>query len=126
MEASLGRIQAALAETAEARVTKNLIELINTNVAPPDPVKADDVYIRAMFIASDEVNSFGGRFPGEELQQLARLLVDSPVMIGHRKDKLPIGRNFYATVIRRNDRVWVKSYFYWLKNADGAETLREK
>ncbi len=125
MEASLGRIHAALAEAEEARVTKNLVELINTNVAPPDPVKADDVFIRAMFIASDEVNSFGGRFPDEELQQLARLLVDSPVMIGHRKDKLPIGRNFHAMVIHRNDRVWVKSYFYWLKNADGAETLRE-
>ena len=125
MEASLGRIHAALAEAEEARVTKNLVELINTNVAPPDPVTADDVFIRAMFIASDEVNSFGGRFPAGELEQLARLLVDSPVMIGHRKDKLPIGRNFHATVTRRNDRVWVKSYFYWLKKADGAETLRE-
>ncbi len=71
------------------------------------------------------MNSFGGRFPAQEQDQLTRLIVDSPVMVGHRKDKLPIGRTFYATITKRNGEDWVKSYFYWLKSADGAETLRE-
>ncbi|MFH2048995.1 MAG: hypothetical protein ABIJ12_06085, partial [bacterium] len=45
--------------------------------------------------------------------------------VGHRKDHLPIGRNFYAKTEDREGQQWVKCYFYWLKKADGAETLRE-
>ncbi|MGH8016319.1 MAG: hypothetical protein ACREBV_09025, partial [Candidatus Zixiibacteriota bacterium] len=56
---------------------------------------------------------------------LASLLTDSPVLIGHRKDKLPIGRNFHSVLINKDGRPWVKSYFYWLKSADGAESLKE-
>ena len=124
MSASLGRVTARLAEPAE-RVTADLIDLINRNVNPPTPIEVDDVYIRAMFVVSDEVNSFGGRFPIEEHDRLAELLVDSPVMVGHRKDKLPIARNFHATTVERDGRPWVKSYFYWLKSAEGADSLRE-
>jgi len=124
MSASLGRVTARLAEPAE-RVTAGLIELINSNVNPPTPVGAEDVYIRAMFVVSDEVNSFGGRFPVEEHDRLVELLIDSPVMVGHRKDKLPIARNFHAATVERDGRRWVKSYFYWLKSAEGADNLRE-
>ena len=78
-----------------------------------------------MYIVSDEVNSYGGRFPAEEHDRLAALLVDSPVMVGHRKDSLPIGRNFHAVTVEKGGRPWVRSYFYWLNSAEGAETLRE-
>ena len=125
MRASLGKVSAVLAESTESVITNELIRLINSNVNPPEEVTAENVYIRAMFVVSDEVNSFGGRFPIEEQEQLTKLIVDSPVMVGHRKDKLPIGRTFHATITERNGGRWVKSYFYWLKSADGAETLRE-
>lgn len=124
MSASLGRVTAKLAEPAE-QVSADLVELINRNVNPPTPIVADDVYVRAMYIVSDEVNSFGGRFPIEEHDRLVELLVDSPVMVGHRKDKLPIARNFHAATVEREGRRWVKSYFYWLKSAEGADNLRE-
>lgn len=124
MNASVGRLTARLAEPSE-KVTLELINLINTNISPPEAVEEDDVYIRAMFVVSDQVNSFGGRFPVEEHEKLCELLIDSPVMVGHRKDYLPIGRNFYAKTENREGRQWVKCYFYWLKKADGAETLRE-
>ena len=124
MSASLGRVTAKLAEPAE-QVSSDLVELINRNVNPPTPIVADDVYVRAMYIVSDEVNSFGGRFPVEEHDRLVELLVDSPVMVGHRKDKLPIARNFHAATVEREGRRWVKSYFYWLKSAEGADNLRE-
>lgn len=124
MSADIGRITARLAEQ-EQTITDELIRLINDNIDPPEPLEKLDVYVRAMYVVSDEVNSFGGCFPADEHDVLCRLLVDSPVMVGHRKDRLPIGRNFHAAVVERQGRQWIKSYFYWLRSATGAETLRE-
>ncbi len=124
MNPSLGRITARLAEPTE-KAPDHLIDLLNENINPPSPLTDDDVYIRAMYIVSDEVNSYGGRFPIEEHARMAELLVDSPVMVGHRKDKLPVGRNFHAVLIDRDGKNWIKSYFYWLRDADGAASLRD-
>lgn len=125
MDSSLGRLTARLADPGDNGGAPNLIDQINRNINPPTPVTAGSVHIRAMYIVSDEVNSFGGRFPADEHAGLCRLLVDSPVMIGHRKDRLPIARVFHASVVERDGRRWVKGWFYWLRAADGAETLRE-
>jgi len=124
MDASLGRITAHLADNEE-KISPDLVDLINENINPPAPVGPEDVHIRTMFIVSDRVNSFGGRFPVEEHARLAELLVDSPVMVGHRKDRLPVGRNFNAVTVEKDGRNWVKSYFYWLKSAEGAANLKE-
>ncbi len=122
MTKSLGRIVASLAEPTEIPES-GLIDRINSQVQPPEDLTLDDVYVRAMFIVSDRVNSFGGRFPAGEHQHLVELLVDSPVLVGHRKDKLPIARTFHAETVRRHEQHWVKSYFYWLRSADNAEDL---
>jgi len=124
MTTSLGRVTARLAEPGEI-IPPEFADLINVNIQPPTQVTVDDVYVRAMYIVSDQVNSFGGRFPSDEHERLARLLVDSPVLVGHRKDRLPVGRNFHAVMVERHGRPWVKSYFYWLRSADGAEQLRD-
>ncbi|MGD8922838.1 MAG: hypothetical protein PVH24_06280, partial [Candidatus Zixiibacteriota bacterium] len=124
MNPSLGRITARLAEPTE-KPPDHLIDLLNDNINPPGALTDDDVYIRAMYIVSDEVNSYGGRFPIEEHERMAELLVDSPVMVGHRKDKLPVGRNFHAVLIDRDGKNWIKSYFYWLRKADGAASLKD-
>ncbi|NOY89319.1 MAG: hypothetical protein GXO93_08035, partial [FCB group bacterium] len=123
METSFGRITAHLLEPTQER-QQQLVPLINKNINPPDPVRESDVYIRAMYIVSNEVNSFGGRFPEDELYKLVELLIDSPVMVGHRKDKLPIGRTFYAEIVKRQNTIWVKSYFYWLRSAQGGQHLK--
>lgn len=125
MVARPGRVTVALDATIEENNTPELVACINSNVKPPEEVLAGDVYIRAMYVVSDEVNSFGGRFPADELENVARLMIDSPVMVGHRKDKLPIARNFHARVEQRGEHLWVKSYFYWLKKADNARDLQE-
>ncbi len=124
MGANYGKITANLAEPID-KIPDELIALINQNIKPPEPLGTDDVYVRAMFVVSDEINSFGGRFPADEHTRLASLLIDSPVLVGHRKDKLPIGRNFHSALITKDGRQWVKSYFYWLKASAGAESLRE-
>lgn len=76
-----------------------------------------------MYLISDAINSYGGCFPPESLEQVKNLIADSPVLIGHQKDKLPIARNFHAEIETKENRVWVKTYFYWLKEADHADDL---
>ena len=123
MAESIGRITAHLAGPIE-KISEEIISLINKNIKPPNPVGPGDVFVRAMYVVSDEINSFGGRFPAEEHARLAALLIDSPVLVGHRKDKLPVARNFHSQLVTRDGSQWVKSYFYWLKNTEGAENLR--
>ncbi|MCH8244116.1 MAG: hypothetical protein IH897_16120 [Planctomycetes bacterium] len=52
-----------------------------------------------MLLVSGGPNHYGGRFGEQELQRIAELVVDSPVLVGHRKDTLPIARVFQADVI---------------------------
>lgn len=118
-----GRLMARLADAAES-YDLSLIDEINTRVNPPQPVTADDVHIRAMYVVSDQINSQGGCFAPEDMDQLALLLADSPVMVGHRRDTLPVARNFRAEKINLDGRWWVKSYFYWMRQSDGADDLK--
>jgi hypothetical protein len=125
MKERFAQLNADLTASADDAIGEELVRLINDNIKPPDPVTANDVYVRSMYIVSDAVNSYGGRFPQEEHERLVSLLVDSPVLVGHRKDGLPIGRTFHAVTVERQGKPWVRSYFYWPKGSDQAEILRE-
>lgn len=126
MDERVGQILARLSEGAESGEEQVHIDRINRAVDPERPVCAGEVYVRSMLVLSDRVNSFGGRFPAEEHGRLAELLVDSPVLVGHRKDSLPVGRTFHAECVERDGVPWVLSYFYWLKGTEGAEDLRRQ
>lgn len=123
MKELFGKITASLEQSSPDR-TAELIEFINRNIKPPEPLTAEAVHIRAMYIVSDQVNSCGGIFPADEHALLRELLIDSPVLVGHRKDSLPIARNFHAEEVVRDGENWIKVYFYWLKEADRAEDLK--
>ena len=123
MKELIGKMTASLAR--EEQSGDDLIAVLNANIKPPEPIVSSAVYIRAMYIVSDQVNSYGGRFPAEDHDRLAKLLVDSPVLVGHRKDSLPIARNFHAEKVVRDGANWIKVYFYWLKTAEGGENLRK-
>lgn len=115
------------AELSATVIDKNLeryIELINSNIKPPVPVEASDVIIRAMYIISDGINSFGGRFDRADLPAIAKLFIDSPVLAGHDRSSLPVARNFWGETVEKGNRLWIKSYFYWLKQAEGASKLK--
>ncbi|MFC1476008.1 hypothetical protein ACFLQW_03300 [Candidatus Zixiibacteriota bacterium] len=100
-----------------------LIDEINRVIAPPVPVTAETVFIRAMEVVSDEVNEHGGRFAQDEFAGLCELIIDSPVLVAHDKHQLPVARNFKAEVIDRDGRPWIKVWFYWPKDAAGAQDL---
>ena len=103
--------------------TAELVDLINNRIKPNQPLKEDDVFIRKMFLGSDQINSFGGRFDRNELVKMAELVVDAPVLVGHDHKKLPIGRNFKAEIVEKNGTAWLVTNFYWLQSALGAENL---
>jgi hypothetical protein len=123
MEYLLGSLEAKLLEKEETP-SDELVFLINSRIKPPVQVEKDNVFIRAMFLISDQVNSYGGCFPSNEHQNLAELLIDSPVLVGHTKDKLPIARNFKAELVKKDDANWIKVWFYWLKESTGSLSLK--
>jgi len=109
----------------EEEISDELVFLINSRIKPPKAVTKEEIFVRTMYLVSDEINSYGGCFPLEELHNLTSLVVDSPVMIGHTKEKLPIARNFKAEVVQKDGKNWVKVWFYWLKNSKDAFSLKE-
>ena len=96
-----------------------LVALINERIRPPQPMAAGDVYVRSLRLVSDDVNDHGGRFPREEHARVCELLVDSPVLIGHDRSRLPVARNFAARCVAEGDRQWVQVWFYWMRGPMG-------
>jgi hypothetical protein len=124
MAEQLGRLSAQPGQLV-SKPLGDLIQFINQRITPAQPLTEDQVYVACMYLVSDQVNSFGGKFPADEHDRIAALLIDSPVIVGHRKDQLPIGRTFHAELVDRDGQSWVKSSFYWLKSVDGAEDLKD-
>lgn len=116
------KLKSELKAPASNRI-EELIKMLNAQIKPPQSLTAEEVNIRVMYLVSDAINSYGGCFPGESLEQVKNLVIDSPVLVGHQKDQLPIARNFHAELEQKDDRLWVKTYFYWLAKGDKAEEL---
>jgi hypothetical protein len=94
----------------------HLIQILNQNIKPLKTAAPENVNIRAMYIVNDRVNSHGGRFHIDDLEKLAILLIDTPVLIGHDHSKPPMARTFHAEIESRENQIWLKSYFYWPKS----------
>ncbi|MFH2057261.1 MAG: hypothetical protein ABIJ61_14985, partial [bacterium] len=102
----------------------DLVATMNQVVNPPTPLAADDVYLGALYAASDQINLQGGCFAQSELEQLAELVIGAPILVGHQKQYLPIGRAFKAEIVTRDDQPWLKVYFYWSRKQAGADELK--
>lgn len=118
MNILIGQLSAQPAATASAP-TDEMIALINTRVHPPAPVQAANVHIRSVRLVSDEINDHGGCFPADEHARLCELVIDSPVLIGHDRSRLPVARNFAARRVTDGDRQWVTVWFYWMRGPEG-------
>ncbi len=101
-----------------------LIEEINRTIKPAQAVTADSVYIGVLMAASNQINAQGGCFAREELAQLAELVIDTPVLIGHKKSELPVGRVFRGEIIDRAGVPWLRALFYWHRSQANAEGIK--
>ena len=124
METNIGKITAKLSLEEKSKI-EFLLEQLNNNIKPSIPLTAEDIHIRCMYLVSDQLNSYGGKFPLEELQRIKDLIIDSPVLVGHKKDELPIARNFYAEHVIKDNVNWIKCFFYWMKSANNANDLKQ-
>jgi hypothetical protein len=109
-------------ETAEEK--QQLVDEINRVAQPPQPVTIDTVYIGLLHAASNEINLQGGCFEAAELTLLSQLIVDAPVMVGHQKQELPIGRVFRGEVVHRDGIPWLQAFFYWHRDQRDADALK--
>lgn len=114
------------------------LELINQQA--PQALKREDVYIRSMVLCSNQLcESDWCRFSEQALEQIAGLVVGESVLAGHDRRSLPVGRFFRAEVVESNGRAagseqadpdrpgrWVRAWFYWLRETEGAEDLLRK
>jgi hypothetical protein len=97
-----------------------LIDKINEIIKPPRQATENNVNIRAMYLLNDLVNAHGGRFDREEFSALCRLILDTPVMIGHNRAEAPLARTFHAELEEKEGVLWLKSYFYWPRREESA------
>ncbi len=105
-------------------ISPDLLQAVGEVAGSGRNLKAEDLYVRSMFVTSDKINAQGGRFGKAEMETLCRLIPGAPVLVGHDKSKLPIGRCFKADIVDRDREPWVKALFYWLKSTTGADDLR--
>lgn len=91
-----------------------------------EELKQEDVYIRSMYLCNNLVDSYFSRFTDDALREIVSLIPGESVMKGHDASGLPIARFFDSKLTQKpdsNGELWVRAWFYWLKNTDGAEDL---
>ncbi len=103
---------------------ESLLLELNRRIAPKQPLTTENINLGVLHAASNQVNIQGGCFEQAELERLADLLIDAPVMVGHQKQELPIGRVFKADLITRDGAPWLRAFFYWSQLHPRAEELR--
>ena len=87
-------------------------------------LKAGDIYVRAVRLAGDRIDAYGGRFRTEDLTELLKMTAGLPLLIGHKKDTLGIARFFNGSIEDHEGAKYIAPRFYWLKKHSGAEDLR--
>jgi len=131
---------------ADPEVSADDLALINRYAL--EPLTAADVYVRSMYLASNQICEQDWRaFTRASLDQIAALVRGQSVMVGHNRETLPVARFFSASVVERGElgqrgvvgisgenivqltegpTAWVRAWFYWLRATQDAEDLKRK
>lgn len=99
--------------------------LVNRTIAPRRRLGPGEIHVKAIYLISDARNAFGGRVPADELERLRDFCLNVPVLIGHQKQTLPVGRTFRTELVRKAEATWLKVWFYWLRDG-GGDKLRSE
>lgn len=96
------------------------------------PLKPEQVYVRSMFLCSNQpCLSDGCQFTVSALQQIAKLIVGQSVLSGHNRNTLPLARFYKAKVVEKQPDLpggsepvyFVQAWFYWLRETSGAKDM---
>lgn len=104
-------------------------DLAAINQLSAAPLRADQVFVRSMYLCSTQPCAADGcQFTLAALQQIARLIVGQSVLPGHDRRSLPLARFFRAEVVQRENENgkaahFVRAWFYWLRDTSGANDL---
>jgi hypothetical protein len=107
--------------------------LVLINRLAQKPLSRDQVYIRSMYLCSNQMcDSDWCRFSPIALEQIREKVVGQSVLAGHDRKSLPVARFFKATLVERAEvpdletglpTQWIRAWFYWLKETTGAQDL---
>lgn len=111
-----------------AAVSDDDLEAINRLAAAP--LRADQVYVRSMYLCSTRpCDADGCQLTRAALEQIASKIVGQSVLPGHDRRSLPLARFYKAGVVTRDDApghegvCFVRAWFYWLRDVSGARDL---
>jgi hypothetical protein len=120
-------------ETEAGGSLDDLEDLNRINQLAQTPLSRDQVYIRSMYLCSSQLcESDWCRFSDQALAQICQQVVGQSVLAGHDKQSLPVARFFKAVLVERPEVLdmetslptrWVRAWFYWLKETQGARDL---
>ncbi len=112
----------------DSGITGEVIHLINR--LAPKPLSAEQVYVRSMFLCSNQLCLADGcRFTRNGLEEIAQKIIGQSVLTGHNRTSLPLARFFKAQVVQKGEDaegepvLFVQAWFYWLRETSGAKDL---
>lgn len=125
------RSRGEILHAEDSASTAELMSAINR--LSPTPLVGEQVYIRSMYLCSNQLcESDGCRFSSRALEGIREKVVGESVLAGHDKRSLPVARFFKAEVVERPEvpdpetgrpTRWVRAWFYWLAETQGARDL---
>lgn len=78
----------------------DLKEIMSLNPPPIKEVKEEDIIVRKCYLTGDAINHYYGRFRTSDLNKLLKMVSGAPVLKGHDKTDLPLGRFFGGEIIK--------------------------
>lgn len=116
-----GADQRGLLTEEDARIINSL-----PKNPPPVPVKAGEAYVREVRLLGVTVNNQLGSPRPEDMETWLALSIGVPLMVGHKKDEIPMSRFFTGRVVDYQGVPYIVLKFYWDKSLSYAEDMRIK
>lgn len=107
-----------IVEIKTSKVIPDAAAMEQINYFALERLTPDEVYVRRMRLANDQVDRDYERFSREVLEQFAQTLVGKSVLVGHNYSMAPIGRFFDARVVgegvegEANGASYLEAQFY--------------
>jgi hypothetical protein len=108
-------VHSSLSQPESILVNQSIVD--NLRLSTGLDLNADDVFIRKCRLAGNIKDCYGGKFRTDFMPKLLKMTDGIPLLIGHQKDKAPLGRFFGGSVesVKYQDQFadFIVPNFYW-------------